>query len=237
MTNTMNAPWFSIIKTLASQLPPMGGYLTDDKETQDIKIKIQAAKDRYNKQIADKKAYIRNLKRGGAAYNREKPELDRLIRNKNAQLQPLLSQLRATRFRASQQQKPSQQQTPNWMQGLKRTQGNLSPQQQLSPRPTQPTQPQTQQTQQTVPLPRTQPQITNVGGGQAGLENPLLMEKPKQKLSPEQEASIRSHMRFLEAKILEAQNSPNKNIKTDTYEKALEESKNRLKNAGLPVQR
>ena len=40
MTNTMNAPWFSIIKTLASQLPPMGGYLTDDKETQDIKIKI-----------------------------------------------------------------------------------------------------------------------------------------------------------------------------------------------------
>ncbi len=259
MTNTMNAPWFSIIKTLASQLPPMGGYLTGNKEIQDIQIKIQAAKDRYNKQIADKQAYIRNLKQGGAAYNREKPELDRLIRNKNAQMQPLLAQLRAARFRASQQQKPSPQQTSSLMQNLRRTQGNLSPQQQL-----QPTQPQTQtqyndpkiadtmgmfgevqrrkkerlpqQPQPTQPRTQTQPQITNVGGGQAGLQNPLQMKKPPQQtLAPEQQASIRAQMDKIRRLMASSKDLPDGGKTSKKYEDELNRLKDRLKSSGIPA--
>ena len=191
--------------------------------------------DELRRQIANKKKEIQNAKYVQTR-RKLKEQLDSLIQQRK-----ILETRRDKRGAFDKVKQTSNQPTPPWMQQLRTTQQQVSPQPlqttQPPPRPTQPIQPQTQQTQQTVPLPRTQPQITNVGGGQAGLENPLLMEKPKQKLSPAQEASIRSHMRFLEAKILEAQNSPNKNIKTDTYEKALEESKNRLKDAGLPVQR
>ena len=89
-----------VIRKNASALSQLGS-VTDrgDPKAAELRNKKRAILDKYNPQIKPLQAKIANLVVGGNAYNREKPKLDRLIRNLNSELGPINAQIRQVGFR------------------------------------------------------------------------------------------------------------------------------------------
>lgn len=89
-----------VIRKNASALSQLGS-VTDrgDPKAAELRNKKRAILDKYNPQIKPLQAKIANLVVGGNAYNREKPKLDRLVRNLNNELAPINAQIRQVGFR------------------------------------------------------------------------------------------------------------------------------------------
>ena len=89
-----------VIRKNASALSQLGS-VTDrgDPKAAELRNKKRAILDKYNPQIKPLRAKIANLVVGGNAYNREKPKLDRLVRNLNSELAPINAQIRQVGFR------------------------------------------------------------------------------------------------------------------------------------------